>query len=99
MPPVKSPNKKTTTKKFTQKQELEELEKQRLKEAEEERLRQIEKARGPRSFTDTSFIEECCSKIDHDDLLQYIAKEMRLEDYSLNLKSLIMTDFYIYNIE
>lgn len=100
MAQAKSPTKKTGGKKPT-KQELEELEKQRIQEEEAERLRQLEeeKSRGPRSFQDEEFVEQCIEKEDIESLLQYLSKEMRLENYEVNLRNNVLLDFYIYNVE
>jgi hypothetical protein len=102
MPPVKSPTKKpTTTKKPPTKQELEELEKQKQQEeeAEKQRLLELERVRGPRSFQETDFIEQCIAKENVEQLADYLSNEMRLDDFVVNLRNSILLDFYVYNLE
>jgi hypothetical protein len=94
------PASKQAPRKLTKDQKLkEEQEQKELERLERERLE--EEQRKPKEFTDLEFVESCLRNAERssDELTAFLAHELRLEDYLINLRSSILVDFNTYNIE
>ena len=94
------PSSRQQTKRKTKDQIKKEEEEQLLLQLERERLE--EEARKPKQFTDYEFVEKVMQvdvNTNATDLTAMLAQDLKLHDYLVNLRSSILIDFHVYNIE
>lgn len=93
---------KPSSRQQPRKKTKEQLKKEEEEQREQEQLareRSAELARKPREFTDYGFVELVLQYgNDPDQLTELMARELKLHDYLVNLRSSILIDFHVHNV-
>ena len=95
---MSKPNSKQQPRKTKEQLKKEEDELREQERLERERLAEV--ARVPRNFTDYALVELVMHHAeDVNKLIQLLSTELKLHDYMINLRSSILIDFHVHNIE
>lgn len=95
---MSKPNSKQQPRKTKEQLKKEEEELREQERLEKERLAELERI--PRNFTDHALVELVMHNAeDTNKLIQIMSTELKLHDYLINLRSSILIDFYVHNIE